>query len=152
VTLQDRATVIGAVDLSSETVEGSLLLKYRADDDHELSMSDCHVKALHLDGVAVIGAGDVELLGAGGSSGSVQAAAVKATARTPSAARRIVSAIEAPLNRCVGAGDTCRSVLLDQFPVLLIHFWVELGDRTVDGGEVPVVKAVADRQGLRALT
>ncbi len=49
VTLGDRATVIGAVDLGSASVEGSLLLKYRVDEDHKLSMSDCHVKALHLE-------------------------------------------------------------------------------------------------------
>src|SRR5436190_16821507 len=49
VTLGDEATVIGAVDLSSATVDGRLLLKYRVDDDHKSSISDCHVNTLHLE-------------------------------------------------------------------------------------------------------
>jgi hypothetical protein len=49
VTLGDRATVVGEVDLSSATVEGCLLLRYRVDDDHEVSIPDCHVRTLHLE-------------------------------------------------------------------------------------------------------
>jgi hypothetical protein len=49
VTLGDGATVMGAVDFSSATVDGCLLLKYRVEDDHKLSVSDCHVKTLHLE-------------------------------------------------------------------------------------------------------
>ena len=48
-TLGDGATISGAVDLSSATVDGCLMLKYRVDDEHKLSISDSHVKTLHLE-------------------------------------------------------------------------------------------------------
>lgn len=48
-TLGDGATISGAVDLSSATVGGCLMLNYRVDDDHNLSISDSQVKTLHLE-------------------------------------------------------------------------------------------------------
>lgn len=49
VTLEERATIRGSVDLSSATVGGCLMLNYRARDEHEVSMSDSRVKTLHLE-------------------------------------------------------------------------------------------------------
>jgi hypothetical protein len=49
VTLGDGASINGAVDFSSATVDGCLVLKYRVDDKHDLSISDSHVKTLHLE-------------------------------------------------------------------------------------------------------
>lgn len=49
VSLEDGATISGAVDLSSATVDGHLMLKYHVDGEHELSISDAHVQTLQLE-------------------------------------------------------------------------------------------------------
>lgn len=49
VTLGEGATIRGSVDLSSATVGGCLMLNYRVHAEHEVSVSDSRVKALHLE-------------------------------------------------------------------------------------------------------
>jgi hypothetical protein len=49
VKLGEEATIRGTVDLSSVTVGGRLMLNYRVNDKHELSISDSHIKTLHLE-------------------------------------------------------------------------------------------------------
>jgi hypothetical protein len=48
VTLGDRTTISGTIDLSSATVGGCLRLTYRVGDEHELFISEGQVKTLHL--------------------------------------------------------------------------------------------------------
>lgn len=49
VTLGAGTTVSGAVDLSSATVDGCLMLTYRVHDEHTLSISDSQVKTLRME-------------------------------------------------------------------------------------------------------
>jgi hypothetical protein len=88
----------------------------------------------------VMGAGVADVLDTGGSSGPVQATTVKETARLASRARRILSTIEAPLDRGGRADDARGSMLLEQLPMLLVDLGIELGHRAVDRGEVLVVE------------
>lgn len=41
--------ISGDVDLSSATIDGCLMLKYRVNDDHKVSLSDSRVTNLHLE-------------------------------------------------------------------------------------------------------
>jgi len=49
VTLADGARVSGAVDLSSVTVHGRLMLDYRVDDLHQVVLSESRIRALQLE-------------------------------------------------------------------------------------------------------